>query len=98
MIATFFCACALCCAHNHGAPTASGAWPREGVTAAHATLPFGTVVHVPGHGRRVIQDRCKPGVVDVFVSSHVRARRLGVVNGVRVVRSPKSKATVQSER
>lgn len=77
-----FCHCAACCGVA-GQPTASGAWPREGITiAAPRSIPFGTRVHIDGIGWRTVQDRMARRFDgkrwDVFVTDHQRAKRLGI--------------------
>ena len=77
----------------HGRPTASGErFNRHDLTAAHRTLPFGTVVEVKhlGNGRSVkvtINDRgpfVKGRILDL---SEAAAKRLNMVNeGVARVR------------
>jgi 3D (Asp-Asp-Asp) domain-containing protein len=75
-----FCHCAACCG-TAGQPTASGAWPREGVTvAAPRSIPLGTRVTIDGHPY-VVQDRTSKrfdGRWDIFVTDHARAKRLGI--------------------
>lgn len=64
--------------HNR---TASGATPKVGLTAAANHLPFGTRIHIEGIGWRTIQDRLansKSRRIDVFVSSHAQAKKLGI--------------------
>lgn len=64
--------------HNR---TASGVAPKVGVTAAANHLPFGTRIHIEGIGWRTVQDRLanpKSNRIDVFVSSHSKAKRLGI--------------------
>ena len=78
----FFCHCHLCTPSPQQA-TASGAWPMEGRTlAAPRSVPFGTRVHIPGIGWRTVEDRTARRWDgkrwDIFVTSHARAKRLGV--------------------
>ena len=78
--------CRICC--GRWAPanrTASGVRPQRYVTAACNWLPFGTRIHLPGFGSRVVQDRMASAYsdrIDVFVGhdrhAHKRALRLGV--------------------
>jgi hypothetical protein len=56
--------------------------PRAGTVAADTDYyPFGTRVDVPGYGRGVVEDRGSaikgPRRLDVYFSSHKRARRWG---------------------
>lgn len=80
IIVTAYCHCALCCG-TAGQPTASGAQPRAGITvAAPRSVPFGSVVVLPGIGRRVVQDRLArryDNRIDVFVPTHQEAVRFG---------------------
>ena len=70
---------------NKGKPktvgqTASGAMARRGTVAADASLPFGTVVEVPGYGLGRVEDRggaIKGGKLDLWFSSHQAAREWG---------------------
>jgi len=81
-IVTAYCA-ASCCCPSPRQPTASGAWPREGVTvAAPRSVPLGTRVTIDGRPY-VVQDRTarrwsRAGRWDIFVNSHARAKQLGV--------------------
>lgn len=69
----------------HGRPTASGETFDAGrLTAAHPTLPFGTMVEVrnPADGRRVvvrINDRGPAGGGRGIDLSEAAARRIGLV-------------------
>lgn len=80
-IVTAYCGCRLCCGPTAPAPTASGVWPKEGVTVAGPrAIPFGTIVEIEGVGRRVVEDRTArrfDGRWDVFFASHEDARRFG---------------------
>lgn len=68
----------------HGRPTASGeAFDRAALTAAHPTLPFGTLVEVvnPANGRRVVvrvNDRGPANGRGIDLSE-AAARRIGLV-------------------
>ena len=76
----------------HGRKTASGdLYDREGLSAAHRSLAFGTIVRVTNtaNGRVVkvqVNDRgphVKSRIIDL---SHAAARALGVRNGIFHVR------------
>ena len=77
---TFYCDCRTC-SGKWGRRTSSGARCTEGVTAACAILPPGTVVKIDGYGERVIQDTGS-GVrgqhLDIFMESHRQCLNHGV--------------------
>ena len=79
-IVTAYCA-ASCCCPSPRQPTASGAWPREGVTvAAPRSIPLNTRVTIAGRSY-VVQDRTArrfDGRWDIYVTDHQRAKRLGI--------------------
>lgn len=65
--------------HNR---TASGVRPKVGVTAASNQLALGTRIYIEGFGWRTIQDRLadpKSHRIDVFVETHGKAKRLGIL-------------------
>src|SRR5258706_12388663 len=78
---TAYCPCSECVGLYSGGPTASGVMPKPGVTiAAPRSIPFGTILEIPGVGRRVVQDRLAlryDNRIDVFVRSHTEAKRFG---------------------
>jgi 3D (Asp-Asp-Asp) domain-containing protein len=75
---TAYCACKKCCGKSDGI-TASGAKVKEGVTIAMKGLKFGTVVHIEGVGRRVVQDRgVGSGKIDIYMDSHNEALKWGI--------------------
>jgi len=78
---TAYCACVKCCGKWSGGPTASGARPQQGVTAAGPrALKFGTRIHIEGVGVRVVQDRLArkyDARFDVYFSDHQAALRFG---------------------
>lgn len=89
IIATAFCLCKACCSDADGL-TASGTMPREGVTiAASRAIPLGTRVAltIPGAFTNrvfIVEDRLArrfDNRVDVFISSHRRAKVFGKQNG-----------------
>ena len=87
MTVTAYCPCAICCGRHADGLTASGL-PVTACggrfVAADRAIPFGTLVSVPGYnagrpvpvidrGGRIRGDR-----LDVFCSTHARARAWGV--------------------
>lgn len=65
---------------GHGL-TASGILPMEGVTVGCARSWMGRWVDVPGFGLRLCEDtgsKVKEGHVDVYVSTHREARKIGI--------------------
>lgn len=63
--------------------TASGEKARPGIVAAPPTLPFGTIVDVPGYGRAKVADRgsaIQGDRIDVFFKSHQKALEWGRQN------------------
>lgn len=88
LIVTAYCACSLCCGPGAPKPTASGTFPKEGVTCASNLYPFGTILEIEGVGRRIVEDRMARGKrgVDVFFKSHQAALAFGKSNlVVRVI-------------
>ena len=77
---SFYCPCHTC-SGNWGHRTSSGATCVEGVTAACAILPPGTVVKIDGYGESVIHDTGS-GVrgqhLDIFMESHRQCLNHGV--------------------
>ena len=75
-----YCACRRC-SGKWGHRTSSGATCEEGVTAACAILPAGTVVRIEGYGERIIQDT-GAGVrgqhLDLFYESHQECLDRGI--------------------
>lgn len=70
---TGYCPCRKC-SGGWGTRTASGAYPKEGVTvAASKQFPFGTKLYIEGVGYRTVQDRggaIKGNKLDIYVSNH----------------------------
>ena len=66
-----YCLCSKCCgkwASVFPRVTASGHVIKPGdKIAAHKTLPFGTIIDVPGRGRYEIQDRFPGEGIDLLV-------------------------------
>lgn len=77
---THYCPCKKC-SGPWGHKTSSGATCEEGVTAACAILPPGTVVMIEGYGERIIQDT-GAGVrnehIDLFYESHKECLDRGI--------------------
>lgn len=80
LIITAYCHCAQCCTVA-GKPTASGVMPSVGVSVAGPRwIPFGTQVWIPSVGWRTVHDRTSrkyDGRVDIFMSSHKKAKKFG---------------------
>lgn len=80
-VVTAYCACKVCCGENAFGYTASGKKPKEGVTVAGPrSMPFGTVLHIEGIGKRVVQDRLHQRYdsrIDIYMSDHQKAKRFG---------------------
>ena len=70
---------------NKGKPkeigiTASGAKARRGTLAADPSVPFGTVIHIPGYGYGRVEDRggaIKGNKLDLWFPSHQAAKEWG---------------------
>lgn len=74
---TFYCH-GRCCNGSNAGRTASGAPMTDGRTVAVGGLPFGTELMIDGN-RYVVEDRGVHGNhVDILVSDHQTARKLGV--------------------
>ena len=86
MRVTAYCPCRKCCGEYADGITASGHRIRPGdrFVAADASLPFGTVVVVPGYnGGRAVKVLDRGGAIrgnrlDVFFNSHQQALEWGV--------------------
>ena len=80
-IVTAYCSCKLCCGAWAGGPTASGAYPEQGVTCATPrSVPFGAGLYIDGVGARVSQDRTArryDGRFDVYFTRHADAKAFG---------------------
>ena len=77
---TYYCPCPRCCGKWSGGPTATGTWPEEGRTIAvdPNVIPLGSKVRINGHSY-VAEDTGVSGKhIDIFVSSHAEALKLGV--------------------
>ena len=79
---SFYCPCAVCNGSS-SAVTASGAPLQPGVSIAvdPSIIPLGSKVYIEGFGWRTAQDTggaIKGDRIDICVSSHAEAYRLGV--------------------
>lgn len=79
---SFYCSCRKCNGNSHGV-TASGTHVKEGRTIAvdSRKIPLGSVVHIDGFGDFIAEDTgsaIKGNRIDIFVSSHAEALRLGI--------------------
>ena len=82
MEVTAYCGCKSCCGEYSDGITASGYIIRQGdkLIAAPRTLPFGTVILIPGYGRAAVKDRggaIKGNRLDVYFSTHQEALEWG---------------------
>ncbi len=81
IIVTAYCHCAICCGEA-GQPTASGVMPVVGRTiAAPRSLPYGSLVSLPGIGTRRVEDRPSRRYgsrYDLFMKSHKEAKKFGI--------------------
>ena len=60
--------------------TASGTKARIGTIAAPRNIPYGTIMHIPGYGYGVVEDRggaIKGNKLDVYFNSHQDALEWG---------------------
>lgn len=78
-----YCHCQACTGQwSRYGLTASGARPQQGLTiAAPRSLPFGTLVQVPGLGWRTVQDRAAlryDSRFDVYFRKHSDAQKWGL--------------------
>ena len=79
---SFYCPCRKCNGNSHRI-TASGTTLTEGRTIAvdSRKIPLGSVVHIDGFGDFIAEDTgsaIKGNKIDIFVSSHAEAYRLGI--------------------
>ena len=86
---THYCNCSKCCGKWAGGATASGTTPKEGRTIAvdPKVIPLGSCVEINGVSGYVAEDTggaIKGNKIDVFVSSHSKALKLGVLHNVPV--------------
>lgn len=79
---SFYCPCRKCNGNSHRI-TASGTTLTEGRTIAvdKNKIPLGSIVHIDGFGDFIAEDTgsaIKGNKIDIFVSSHAEAYRLGI--------------------
>ncbi len=82
MRVTAYCACERCCGQWADGITASGhrIQPGDKFCAAPRSIPFGTMIDIPGYGRVPVLDRggaIKGRTLDVFIPDHEDALRWG---------------------
>jgi peptidoglycan DL-endopeptidase CwlO len=82
VIVTAYCACSLCCGPSAPNKTASGVWPKQGITiAAPRNIPLSTRVTIIGMTNIfIVQDRTARrfnGRWDIFFTSHSEAKKFG---------------------
>jgi 3D (Asp-Asp-Asp) domain-containing protein len=78
---TAYCPCRLCCGPRACGITASGSRADHPLVAAPRSIPFGTVLAVPGYGRVKVEDRggaIGDGRLDVLMPTHAEALAWGV--------------------
>lgn len=79
-----YCPCRICCGKDACGVTASGhsIKPGEQFAAADKSIPFGTILDIPGYGRQMpVLDRggaINGNCLDVFFDSHKKALNWGV--------------------
>ena len=89
---TAYCQNSCCCGNSADGITANGhvIRPGEKFCAAPKSIPFGTMIEIPGYGTVPVWDRggaIKEGRLDVFFPTHRAAREWGVKNlQVKIVR------------
>ncbi len=79
--ATAYCPCVRCCKNHANGKTSIGknAWKPNGCAVNPSESPYGTMVHIPGVGFRVADDRGPRGrnKLDVRYVYHWQARKFG---------------------
>jgi len=63
--------------------TASGVMAKRGTVAADPSIPFGTILYIPGYGYGRVEDRggaIKGNKLDLWFPSHQKAREWGRKN------------------
>jgi len=78
-----YCPCPICCGQYADGITASGhvIQPGDKFVAAPKSIPFGTVLDVPGYGVVPVEDvggAIKDRRLDVYFSTHQEALNYGV--------------------
>jgi 3D (Asp-Asp-Asp) domain-containing protein len=84
---TAYCACVKCCGRWADGVTASGTKPVQGRTAAMNGVPFGTILHIPEVGWRVVEDRMAMRYsdrIDIYFDSHEDALQFGIKTNYQV--------------
>lgn len=81
-IVTSYCPCELCCGSFADGVTASGhvIQPGDKFVAADPSIPFGTLLDVPGYGIVPVLDRggaIEGNKIDVYMPDHDSALRFG---------------------
>lgn len=76
---TFYCGCSKCNGKWTGQPTASGVYPKQGITIATGReFSFGTKIMINNH-IYTVQDRGVPnGCIDIYLNSHQECYRRGL--------------------
>jgi len=83
MIVTAYCPCEKCCGRWADGVTASGrpvTFNGGRFVAADRSVPFGTMIHVPGYGTVPVLDRggaIRGNRLDVFFPDHTQALKWG---------------------
>ena len=82
MIVTAYCPCELCCDNYADGVTASGhiIQPGDKFVAADPSIPFGTLLNIPGYGIVPVLDRggaIKGNRLDVYFDTHAEALTWG---------------------
>ena len=78
---TAYCPCETCCGKWADGITASGLPAVGKIAAASSTIPFGTVLDIPGYGVASVQDRggaITGNRLDVLFATHAEAKAWGV--------------------
>lgn len=78
---TAYCPCAKCCGQHADGITASGKPATGLLVAADRSIPFGTMVQIPGYGTAPVLDRggaIKGARLDVLFATHAEALQWGV--------------------
>ena len=80
MVATAYCTCPKCCGPAAHGVCADGTPAKGKIIAAPKSIPFGTVLSVPGYGTAIVHDRggaIKGNRLDLLFASHKAARQWG---------------------
>lgn len=100
--ATAYCPCRRCCKRHANGRTATNtnAWKPIGCAVNPMEIPYGTMVHIPGVGFRVADDRGPRGrnKVDVRYVYHWKARKFSrKILTVRLYRKGRRMEGLQKE-